>query len=89
MLSPEVPAVLPVPLEISDRLHHGYIEAEIEVGPYGTARNIDIIATSPATPKIIERRLRQYLERSRFRPRFVDGHLARSDRFAARFYYDY
>ncbi len=89
MLSPEVPAVLPVPLETSDRSRHGYVDAAIDVGPYGTARNIDILATSPATPKIIEKRLRQYLERSRFRPRFVDGQLARSDRFAARFYYDY
>ena len=89
IVSPEVPPLLPVPLEAPDRSHHGYVDAAIEVGPYGTARNVNVLATSPDTPKIIERRLRQYLERSRIRPRFVDGQLPRSDRFAARFYYTY
>jgi hypothetical protein len=89
ILSPEIPPVLPAPLDAPDRQHHGYVEAAIEVGPYGNARNIEVLATSADTPRIIEKRLRQYLEKSRFRPRFVDGRLTRSDRFAARFYYDY
>jgi hypothetical protein len=73
----------------SRRSHHGYLDATVELGPYGNARSVNVLARSPETPKIIERRLRQYLERNRFRPRFVDGRLARSDRFDARFYYDY
>jgi hypothetical protein len=89
MLSPEVPPILPAPPERPDRAHHGYVDAAIEVGPYGNTRNVDVLARSPDTPKIIEKRLRQNLERNRFRPRFVDGELVRSDRFAARFYYDY
>jgi tetratricopeptide (TPR) repeat protein len=89
ILSPEIPPVLPAPWDTANRQHHGYVDAEIELGPYGTARNIDVLATSPDTPKILEKRLRQYLERNRFRPRFVDGRPARSDRFSARFYYDY
>ena len=89
ILSPEVPPVLPFPLDAPERPHHGYVDAAIEVGPYGNARNIDVLATSDNTPRIIEKRLRQYLERSRIRPRFVDGQIARSDRFSARFYYDY
>jgi len=74
---------------ISSRSHHGYIDAAVEVGPYGTARHIDVLAAPPDTPTLIEKRLRQYVERSRFRPRFIDGRVVRSDRFAARFYYDY
>ena len=89
ILAPEIPPVLPAPPEASDRAHHGYVDAAIQVGPYGNARNVDVLASSPETPKIVEKRLRQYLERNRFRPRFVDGRLARSDRFDARFYYDY
>ena len=89
IVSPEVPPVLPVPLETPDRAHHGYVDAAVTIGPYGNTRDVAILETSAATPKIIEKRLRQYLERSRIRPRFVDGQLARSDRFEARFYYDY
>jgi hypothetical protein len=89
MLSPEVPPVVPVPLETGDRTHHGYVDAAVEVGPYGNARNVEILEKSADTPKILEKRLRQYLERNRIRPRFVDGQLVRSDRFEARFYYDY
>ena len=89
IVSPELPPVLPVPLETANRAHHGYVDAAVEIGPYGNARDVEVLATSPATPKILEKRLRQHLERSRIRPRFVDGQLARSDRFTARFYYDY
>ena len=89
IMSPEVPPVLPVPLETPERAHHGYIDAAVEIGPYGNAKGVEVLATSPTTPKILEKRLRQHLERSRIRPRFVDGQLARSDRFTARFYYDY
>jgi tetratricopeptide (TPR) repeat protein len=89
ILSPEIPSVLPAPPEAPNRLHHGYVDAAVEVGPYGNAKSVGTLATSPGTPRIIERRLRQYLERNRVRPRFVAGELARSDRFTARFYYDY
>ena len=89
IFSPEVPPVLPVPSDTQGGSHHGYVDTKVEVGPYGTAKNIEVLGASSGTPKIIEKRLRQYLERSRVRPRFVDGQLARSDRFTARFYYDY
>jgi tetratricopeptide (TPR) repeat protein len=89
MLSPAIPPVLAAPPEPREREHHGYVDAAVELGPYGNARDVDILAASPGTPKIIEKRLRQYVERSRFRPRFVDGRPARSDHFSARFYFDY
>jgi hypothetical protein len=42
-----------------------------------------------ATSKAIEKGLRRYLAATRFRPRFVNGEIPRSDRFDARFYFDY
>jgi tetratricopeptide (TPR) repeat protein len=94
LFSPAIPPVLPVlPAEIDEsdptRAHRGYVDAAVELNRYGAARSIEILDTSPGTSRAIERRLRGYVNRHRFRPRFVDGDLARSDRFRARFYYDY
>jgi hypothetical protein len=89
LLAPDVPPVLAAPTDAAPHSHHGYVDAAIDLGPYGNTRNVDVLGASPETPKIVEKRLRQYLERNRFRPRFADGQLVRSDKFDARFYYEY
>ena len=90
IVSPAIPVMLPAfPGAAADPPRRGYVDAAVEIGPYGNARSVHIIATSPDAPRIMTRRLRQYVERVRFRPRFIDGHLARSDLFTARFFYDY
>ena len=94
ILAPEIPPVLPVlPASVDgsdeNRTHRGYIDASIELTRFGQTKSIDVLDKSAGTSKALEKRLRQYVSSIRFRPRFVDGELARSDKFAARFYFDY
>ena len=93
MLSPDLPPVIPVlPANIAgiprDRAR-GYIDASVEITRFGIVRRMAVLARSPGTSRAIERRFRRYLYSARFRPRFVNDELARSDRFKARFYFDY
>lgn len=94
LFSPEMPVPLPVlPAGIRDTgpggAYRGYIDVAVDINRYGGIRSIDILGKSSGTFKAVERRLRSYIYRSRFRPRFVDDELVRSDRFAVRFYYAY
>ncbi len=93
MLSPEVPLVLPVrsasTARSDDRPYRGYIDASVEITRFGVVKRIGIANSSAGTSKAIEKSLRRWLAASRFRPRFVNGALGRSDSFGARFYFDY
>ena len=93
MLSPEVPPVLPVrgatAVRGDDRPYRGYIDASVGITRFGIVKRVDITDQSAGTSKAIEKSLRHWLAGSRFRPRFVNGALARSDTFDARFYFDY
>lgn len=93
MLSPVVPVVLPVrnPSEgrADGRPYRGYIDASVEITRFGVVKRVDIADRSAGASKAIEKSLRRWLAASRFRPRFVDDALARSDTFDARFYFDY
>lgn len=94
LFSPEVPVPLPVlPAGIRDtgpgRAYRGYIDVAIDINRYGGIRSVDVLGKSSGTFRAIERRLRSYIYRGRFRPRFVDDELVRSDHFAERFYYTY
>ncbi len=93
MLSPEVPPVLPVrsasTIGSEDRPYRGYIDASVEITRFGVVKRVAIAGKSAGTSKAIEKSLRHWLAASRFRPRFVNGALARSDAFDARFYFDY
>ncbi len=94
LMSPPIPASLPAfgrpeAGTAPERAARGYVDAAVAISRFGTATDVDVLASSPGTARTIERHLRQYVKRTRFRPRFIDGELARSDRFTARFYYDY
>ena len=92
LLSPDVPAVLPAfpdPLEADAEPHgyRGYVDVSFVVGRYGTTRQIEILNRSTGTTKAVEKELKAHIAGNRFRPRFVDGELARADRVAVRYYY--
>jgi tetratricopeptide (TPR) repeat protein len=94
MLSPEMPPIIPIlPAAVAggggQGPYRGYIDVSIKITRFGDAKDIDVLDVSPGTSKVIERHLRRYVSSSRFRPRFVDGEPARSDKFTARFYYGY
>jgi len=93
ILSPEVPPTVPVrsanPAPGGDRVYRGYIHASVEITRFGDVKRVGILDESAGTSRAIERSLRRWLSANRFRPRFVDGELARTDTFDARFYFDY
>jgi len=93
LLSPDLPPVIPTPpANIAgaprDRAR-GYIDASVEINRFGIVKRANVVAKSPGTSKAIEKGFRRYIESARFRPRFTNDELARSDRFHARFYFDY
>ena len=94
LLSPEIPPIVPVlPAEAAgsslNRAVRGYIDAAVELTRFGQVRHVEILDESPGASRAIEKRLRHYLAASCFRPRFLEGQPARSDRFEARFYFRY
>jgi tetratricopeptide (TPR) repeat protein len=93
LLSPEVPPSVPVLPEsiagtVHDRVLRGYVDASVEFTRFGDVKRVEILGRSPAVTKDIEEELRRYVAEQTFRPRFVNGEFPRSDRFAARFYFD-
>ncbi len=93
MLSPDLPPVIPVlPASVGgaprDRAR-GYFDTSVEITRFGLVRRMTLLARSPGTSRAIEKAFRRYLDSARFRPRFVNDELPRSDRFEARFYFDY
>jgi hypothetical protein len=93
LLTPEIPQALPEApgLGEADPAPHyaGYIDVSFLVSRYGTSRRVEIIDSSPGTSRAIERRLKREISMSRFRPRIVDGELARGDEISARYYYSF
>ncbi len=94
ILAPDIPVLLPAVSSsgaYSSRPedYRGYIDVVIDLTRYGRRKRIEILDRSPGTTDDIEKRLKKYLGQSRFRPRFVNGEPARSDRSAMRFYFDY
>ncbi len=93
LLSPEVPPAVPVLPEriagtIHDRVLRGYIDASVEITRFGDVKRVEILGRSAEASKHVEDELRHYVVAQTFRPRFVNGELPRSDRFAARFYFE-
>jgi tetratricopeptide (TPR) repeat protein len=91
--SPEVPPAVPVLPEsivgtVHDRALRGYVDAAVEITRFGDVKRVEILGGSPAVTKDIEGDLKHYVVAHTYRPRFVNGELPRTDRFAARFYFD-
>jgi hypothetical protein len=91
---PETPAIL-AQLTYDDsaefdpaRIYSGYIDVAIETGRFGQVKDAEIVGRSDRTSADVEKRARTHVFQTRFRPRFVDGELLRSDRFTLRYYYD-
>lgn len=94
VFSPAAPVPLPAfgPFDMRydpERDYDGYIDVAIGTSRYGESKDVDILETSAHDSKPIERRLRRQIAQTNYRPRFVDGELARSDRFTLRYYYVY
>ncbi len=92
MLSPEVPPLIPVlPASTAGTLRdraRGYFDVSVEITRFGFVKRVNIVARSSGASKAVEKAFRAYVASARFRPRFVNGGLARTDRFDARFYFD-
>jgi hypothetical protein len=91
LFSPEMPVVLPAflpnPLDSNDgRPSAGYLDIAFEVTSAGRARKLEILAASTAAERAAVRHVSQLIERSRFRPRLVDGEFADSPPIAVRYY---
>jgi hypothetical protein len=92
LLSPPTPRLLEVyqwrsALAADRDSYDGHVDVAVEISRYGTIKRVEVIGTDAGTDKAVAKRLRGHLMRQRFRPRFVDGELARNDRFQMRYYY--
>jgi hypothetical protein len=91
IFAPETPVVLPAFLPNPLRTEPtdattGFIDVAFDVTREGRGRRVEILDTSENSTRADERRLRQLVARSRFRPRLVDGQLADSDTVTLRYY---
>jgi hypothetical protein len=94
VFSPAIPPSIPVlPASIvgtiGDHSLRGYIDAAVQLTRFGDVKDVEILDESAGTSRAVAKGFRHYLAWQAFRPRFVAGELARSDRFSARFYYAY
>lgn len=94
LFSPEVPAPLPAVAfnrNVFDDVSNvqGFFEVEIEINRFGGVRNVEVTARSDNASDAIERRLKRFVNQSRFRPRYLDGEWRTSDRFRLRYDFGY
>lgn len=99
ILSPDIPVSLPIfskdpiysednqPNTYQKRQYQGYIDVTFNIDKYGKSSGFLVLDKSSNTTRDIEKRLRRHINKSTFRPRFIDGRLARSDNATLRYYY--
>jgi len=63
-----------------------YIDVAFEISRYGESRQIEILETTMNATDADKTRLVQLIQRSRFRPRVIDGEFARSSPVVLRYY---
>jgi hypothetical protein len=91
MFSPEVPVVLstvlPNPLPTHQTTEgQGYIDVRFDITQDGRARSIEVLHATMGAADAFEDRLVELLENSLFRPRAMNGHIARRAPVSIRYY---
>ena len=91
LFSPTLPVVLPtfVPNPLASDATDAsarYIDVAFEISRYGEGRQIEILETTMNATDADKTRLVQLIQRSRFRPRVIDGEFARSSPVVLRYY---
>lgn len=88
IFAPPIPTVLPTfvanPLETLASAR--YIDVAFEVTRFGESRRIEIVSAAPNVSDAAKKELAALIRDSRFRPRVVDGELARVSPVAVRYY---
>jgi hypothetical protein len=88
---PVIPRALPTmfgnPLITQEPGSIGYVDLGFEVDRYGRSSRARILAATDNSTRAVEKRLVQLVERSRFRPRIVDGQVADSGPIVVRYFF--
>jgi hypothetical protein len=67
----------------------GYIGVSITLDGAGKSTRVDVTERSVEATDAIVQRLKKYVAKSVFRPRFVNGEWANEDRVSLRYYFNY
>jgi hypothetical protein len=67
----------------------GYIDVVIDLDAYGRSESVRVESGSGPATSTIARRLEKYIEKTQFRPLFVDGERVARDDVALRYYFRY
>jgi tetratricopeptide (TPR) repeat protein len=91
MFSPEVPVVLstalPNPLPTHQTIEgQGYIDVRFDITQDGKARSIDVLDATAGAADAFKDRLVELIEASLFRPKVMNGHIARRAPVSIRYY---
>ena len=88
LFSPEMPIVLPAflpnPLITSDVASTGHIDVAFEVDRYGRSHRFQILDTTDNST--VAAKVEQLIERSRFRPKLINGQFAHTAPIVVRYY---
>lgn len=86
--SPEIPVVLPAfqPNPLVTIPNDAYIDVSFEITRYGNSERVRVMAKTANVSDEAETRLVNFIKRRMFRPRVVDGELARSATVVVRHY---
>jgi hypothetical protein len=91
IFSPAIPRSLPTmfgnPLITQEAGSVGYIDLGFEIDRYGRSSRARILDTTDNSTRAVEKNLLQLVERSRFRPKIVDGRIADSGPIVVRYYF--
>jgi hypothetical protein len=91
MFSPATPVVLPAflpnPLASEQTPESkGHIDVAFQITEYGKSREIKIIDSTPDVPDDAKKDVVRVIDRSTFRPRLTDGHIAANAPIVVRYY---
>ena len=89
LFSPETPVVLPAFLPnplVAEEKSAEHIDVAFEVTLFGFSRRIEVLGATDTVSKADKDDLVHLIQRSRFRPRVVNGELARASRVVVRYY---